>query len=439
MKSEAWKRVVQGCGLAALALGNTVASADDWPQWRGLNRDGVWKETGLLEKFRGSDLKISWRAPVGNGYSGPTVADGRVYLTDRVTEPKAQERVHCFDAATGKSLWSYAYDCAYGGIGYPDGPRAAVTVDSGLAYALGAVGNFHCFDAKSGKLLWSHDLNKEYQIALPVWGLSGAPLIEKDVVILQIGGTEGACIVAFDRMTGKERWRALKDRACYASPIGIDQAGRRVVICWTGDRVVGLDPQTGNLYWEYSWPARRIVIGVATPVVSGDRLFLANFYEGALMLRLRQDRLAVEKVWQRVGANERNTDAIQPIISTPLLLGDNVYGVDSYGELRCLDARTGDRLWESLDAVPRARWATIHFVRNGDKVWMFTERGQLILGKLSPKGFTEISRTQVIKPTLGQLRERGGVCWTHPAYARKCIFVRNDEELVCASLKAPGE
>src|SRR5205085_1557894 len=157
------------------------------------------------------------------------------------------------------------------------------------------------------------------------------------------------------------------------------------------------------LYWEYPYPSSQMPLCVATPVVDGDRLFVTGFYDGSLMLRLDPDRTAVEKLWQRRGQNERNTDALHSIISTPLLMGDTLYGVDSFGELRGLDARTGDRLWESLDAVPRARWSTIHFVRNGDRIWMFNERGQLIIARLSPKGFEEISRAQVIEPTKGQL------------------------------------
>jgi hypothetical protein len=178
-------------------------------------------------------------------------------------------------------------------------------------------------------------------------------------------------------------------------------------------------------------------LGVPTPVVDGERLFLCGFYDGSLMLRLLHDRPGVEKLWQRRGANERNTDALHSIISTPLLVGDSLYGVDSYGELRCLDARTGDRLWESSQAVPRSRWATIHFVRNGDRVWMFNERGQLLITRLTPRGFEELSRAQLIQPTTGQLPQRSGVCWSHPAFAYRHVFARNDEELVCASLEAP--
>lgn len=433
------KRTAGVLFLCAATLGIAAGAApeekDEWPQWRGPGRDGVWNATGLLEKFPGPQLSLRWRVPVSNGYTSPTVAGGRVYLTDRIETPRQQERVRCFDWQTGKELWTHAYDAAYGGIGYPDGPRASVTIHDGRAYALGAVGHFHCLDAATGKVLWSKDLNAEYRIQLPGWGISPAPLIEGDLVILQIGG-ENACLVALDRKTGQERWHALPDRASYSPPIVINQAGKRVLVCWTGDRVVGLDPQSGHLYWEYPFPARTVVIAIPTPVVGGDRLFLTSFYEGSLMLRLLQDRPAVEKIWQRRGQNERNTDALHSIISTPILQGDYVYGVDSYGELRCLDATTGDRIWQSLDAVPQARWATIHFVRNGDRVWMFNERGQLIIARLSPKGYEEISRTQLIKPTLGQLKERGGVVWSHPAFAYGHVFARNDEELVCADLRA---
>jgi outer membrane protein assembly factor BamB len=419
-----------------LALSAMAAAPNDWPQWRGPNRDGVWNDPGIVKKFAEPQLKLRWRAPVSNGYSGPTVAGGKVYLTDRVTEPKSQERVHCFDWQTGRPLWTHAYDAPYGGVGYPNGPRASVTIDDGRAYAIGAVGQLVCLDAAKGAVIWSKSLDAEYDLRLPVWGVSAAPLVTEGLVIVHIGGDKGACLVAFDKKTGEERWRALDDRPSYSPPILVEQAGKKVLVCWTGDRVVGLDPSAGKLYWEYPFPARQVVIAIATPIVRNDLLFVTSFYEGSLMLRLKQDSLAVEKVWQRRGQNERSTDGLHSIISTAMFQGDYLYGVDSYGELRCLDGKTGDRLWESQAAVPRARWANIHFVKHGEDVWMFNERGQLLISKLSPKGFEEISRTQLIQPTLGQLPERGGVCWAHPAFAYGHVFARNDEELVCADLTA---
>jgi zinc protease len=409
--------------------------ADDWPQWRGPTRDGAWKETGVLEKFPGSRLEPRWRAAVGSGYSGPTVADGRVFLTDRQHEAKPVERVLSFDWKTGQNLWIYAYDCPYREVGYPAGPRAAVSIDDGRAYALGTMGHLHCLSAADGALLWKKD-PAELKVRVPVWGVAAAPLVDGELLIVQIGGADGACLMAFDKKTGVEKWRALADNASYSAPIIIPQAGRRVLVCWTGDNVVGLDPASGKVYWKHPFRPARMVINVPTPVVEGDRLFLSAFYDGSLMLRLRQDELGVEQLWRRRGQSEVVTDALHAMISTPLLAGDCVYGVDSYGQLRCLDARNGDRLWEDLTAVPKARWATIHMVRNGGRIWMFNERGEVIISELSPKGFHEISRAKLLEPTTEQLAQRNGVCWSHPAYAYKHIFARNDRELVCASLAA---
>ena len=416
----------------------TVVRGEDWPQWRGSLRDGVWRETGIVDRFESAEIEARWRQPIGAGYSGPTVANGYVYVTDRLEEPKQIEQVHCFDEKSGAKLWSHPYDCEYT-VSYTAGPRAAVTVDEGRAYALGAMGHLHCLDAGSGLVLWKKDLNSIYRIEadnrMPIWGIAAAPLIYKDLVILHVGGQQNASIVALDKKDGDEVWRSLRDRAQYSAPIIIQQAGMPVLVCWTGDSVAGLDPGTGEVHWRHPFAPHRMPIGVATPVVDADRLFVSSFYDGSLMLRLRQDRLAVEPIWRRQGASERETDSLHSMISTPLFQGDSIYGVDSYGELRCLDASTGDRVWEDQTATPRNRWSNIHLVVNYDRVWMFNEVGELIIAQLSRDGFHEISRAKLISPTLPQLPRRGGVCWAHPAFANRHIFIRNDSELLCASLE----
>jgi outer membrane protein assembly factor BamB len=374
---------------------------------------------------------------ISSGYSGPAVADNRVYVTDRIIEPAEQERVLCFDAKTGKKLWSYSYDCLYKDVGYTAGPRATVTVDHGRAYALGTMGHLYCFDAKTGAIHWSKDLNALYDIQMPIWGIATAPLIEAGNVIVHIGGTPGACLVALDKITGKEAWKVLDDRASYAAPIAIDQAGGRVVICWTGDRIVGVDPLSGGLLWDSEFKPDEMVIAIATPVFHNANLLVTSFYDGSRLLKVHPEKLAVDTIWSRRGLNEIKTDSLHSLMSTPRIEGNHIYGVDSYGELRCLDLATGDRVWKSLDAVPKARWATIHMVKNGDKTWMFNERGDLIIASLSPEGYREISRAHLIDPTQEQLGQRGGVCWSHPAFANKHIFVRNDTELLCASLALP--
>lgn len=443
MNQATWPVIERMGRLAVLTLIGLFTSsagergaADEWPQWRGPNRDGVWNETGLIERFAGPRLELRWRVPISSGYSGPTVADNRVYVTDRVTEPEEMERIHCFDTETGRTIWTHSYPCRYEQVSYTAGPRAAVTIHNGIAFALGTMGHLLALDAVSGQLLWRKDLRADYRIGVPVWGVSAAPLADGERLIVQAGGADGACVLALEIRTGRELWRALDDRASYSAPILIEQAGRQVLVCWTGDHVAGLDPESGDVHWKHPFPPARMVINVPTPVVADGRLFVSAFYDGSLMLRLAPDRLAVAPIWRRRGANERQTDSLHAMISTPYLQGDHVYGVDSYGQLRCLDAETGDRIWEDLSAVPTERWATIHMVRNRDRVWMFNERGELIIAKLSPAGFEQISRAQLIDPTTDQLPRRDGVCWAHPAYAYRHVFARNDRELVCASLAA---
>jgi len=420
--------------VLVLLLGR--AAADDWPQWRGPTRDGRWYERGIVTGFASPRLPLKWRVEVSSGYTSPTVADGRVFVSDRVTAPREQERVLCFDARTGAALWSHAYDCAYVKVSYPAGPRAAITLCDGRAYALGTMGHLLCLEARSGSILWQRDLHTEYRARVPIWGISAAPLVLDDLLIVQAGGAPDACVIAFDRVSGAERWHALPDRPSYSAPIVLEQAGHRVLVCWTGDRVVGLDPVTGAVGWDHPFPSPKMVIGIADPVVDRGRLLISDFFEGSLLLELAADRTAVSQVWRRKGQSERQTDSLHALIGTPFFEGDFIYGVDSYGELRCLNAGTGDRVWEDLSILPKTRWGTIHMVRNGDRVWMFSEKGMLIIAKLTPSGYREISRAKLIEPTREQ--HRRGVCWSHPAFADRCVFIRSDAELVCADLSTDG-
>ncbi len=419
----------------AIALTATMTAADEWPQWRGPTGDGVWREQGIVSDLPDPSLPLRWRVDISSGYSGPTVADGRVYVMDRVASPTQIERVHCFAWQTGERLWSHEYERAYRNVDFPAGPRACVAIRDGLAYALGSMGDLHCLDAASGRTVWRKDLLEEYGIRMPIWGISASPVIIGDLVIVQIGGAS-ACLVAFDRRTGQERWKALDDQASYSTPVIVEQSGQKVLVCWTGDHVVGLDPDNGQVHWKYPHPPKEMVIAIASPVVDGNKLFLTSFFDGSLMLRLLSDRLAVEKIWRRAGSSELQTDGLHSTITTPVIIGDHIYGVDSYGEFRSLNAATGDRVWENLEIVPRARWATAHLVRNGERVWILNERGKLLITSLTPQGAIVHSAAHLIDPTLDQLNQRGGVVWSHPAFAYRHIFARNDNELVCASLVA---
>lgn len=416
----------------------TGTSADEWPQWRGINRDGVWAETGVVDKFETPEIDLKWKVPIGSGYCGPTVADGRVYVTDRLIDPKQIERVHCFDWESGKNIWSFSYDCPYAGFGYQAGPRASVLIDGGRAYSLGAAGHLFCFDAAKGSVLWSRDLNREYKIRMPNWGIAAAPLVEGDLLIVQIGGEDDACLVAFDKMSGEERWKALPDVASYSAPIVIEQAGKRVLVCYTGDRLVGVDATTGRLYWEYPSPWKNWPIGIATPVLHRDMLLMSEAHKGTMLFRLSPDSTKMENLWHRTRQDSPDKKAgLHCLNSTPFIDGEHIYGADNRGVLRCLRLDTGEQVWEDRTAVPEDRFATIHLIRNGERTWMFNERGELIISRLTPGGFEEISRAKLIDRTREQMRgRREGVTWSHPAFAYRHVFARNDKELVCADLSA---
>lgn len=420
--------------IAASVFLFTSLSSQEWPDWRGKNRDGIWTETGIVKKFTGKTIPLKWSVPCGPGYSGPTVSGGRVYLTDRAEKPESLERVLCVDAGNGKVIWTYSYESQYGNVSYPNGPRASVVISDGKAYSLGTRGHLFCFDAKSGSVLWKRDLDREYQIIMPIWGIAATPLIFENKIILQIGGSNGASVLALDKNSGKELWRSMDDKISYSAPVLIRQAGKPVVVVWTAESLNGLDPFTGKIYWKVPFNLR-MGMGISTPVKFDDYLFVSSFYSGSLLVKLGRQTTTAEKVWSRAGETELKTDALHCVINTPLIKDDCIYGVDSYGELRCLRLQSGDRIWEDLTAVTKNRWANIHFIQNGQQTWMFNEHGELLITELSPRGLKIISRARLIEPTTGQLNRNGtGVTWSHPAFANRHIFARSDNRLVCAFL-----
>jgi len=350
---------------------------------------------------------------------------------DYMKKPEASERIQCFDAGSGKSLWSHEYPCEYFSVGYPTGPRASVLINEGMAYSFGTMGHLKCFDAETGKVLWQHNSVEEFNSQIPIWGLATSPLIEKDLIIVQLGGQPDACIMAFNKFSGDEVWRALSDDASYSAPEIIEQSGHRVLVCWTGDNVAGLNPGSGEVYWKIPFSPNNMIMNIASPVYAPPYLFLSAFFDGSMLIRLDQDELGAELVWHRFGENERKTEALHCCISTPIIDGDYVYGLDSYGEMRCLDLLTGDRIWEDNSLVPKDRWANVHFTRQEEKIWGFNELGDLILCRFTPEGVQEFGRVNLITPVPLSPNPRGGVCWAHPAFAGYEIYVRNDEKLVC--------
>ncbi len=270
--------------LIVLFFAASLLKADDWPQWQEPQRDGVWRETRIVEKFPEGGLPVRWRTPIGAGYTGPAVANGKVYVMDRRlpdgtqptknafdrTQIPGSERVLCLNEADGKILWQHEYDCPYE-MSYSAGPRATPLVSGDKVYTMGAEGNLYCFDAANGKVQWSHDFRKEYQARTPTWGFAGNPLLDGQKLICLVGGP-GSVVVAFDKDSGKELWRALSAREPgYAPPTMIEAGGTKQLIIWEPQAVNGLDPETGKVYWSHPWEVK-MGLCIATPRLSGDLL-----------------------------------------------------------------------------------------------------------------------------------------------------------------------
>jgi outer membrane protein assembly factor BamB len=431
--------------LAAISLG-THLHGDDWPQWLGPGRDAVWREGGIVEKLP-EKLSYKWRTPIGGGYSGPAVSDGRVYVMDRqlatnTTNPSnafsrgqipGAERILCLNEADGKVLWTHEYDSAYT-VSYASGPRVTPAVNEKCVYSVGAEGDLVCLDAKNGKKIWARNFGKDYGVKTPMWGFAGHPLLDGNKLICLVGG-EGSVVVAFDKETGKEIWRALSAKEPgYAPPMIYDFAGKRQLIIWHPESVNSLDPETGKVFWTY--PTKPIQSGmtIPTPLKSGDRLFLTSFYNGSLMLRVASD--TPELIWESKKVSEKDTDGLHSVMATPLIQDGYIYSPCSYGQFRCLKEDTGERLWETFAPTSgkSERWGNAFVVKNGSRAFIFSEKGDLIIAKLAPEKYEEISRAHLIDPIN---RDPGRfVVWSHPAFANRSVYARNDKEIVCVSLAA---
>lgn len=422
------------------------AAADDWPQWRGPKRDGVWRETGIVESLP-AKLTPVWKTAIGAGYAGPAVANGRVFVTDRLLDAGQEnpsnpfsrdavggvERVLCLDEKTGEIVWKHVYPCRYT-ISYPSGPRATPTIDNGKAYVLGAMGDFFCMDAATGKILWQKSFTKDYGTEINTWGMSAAPLIEGSKVILLVGGKPGAGVVALDKETGAEIWRTLEfNDPGYAPPMIFEAGGARQLIIWSPDSLVSLDPETGKKYWEQPFPLKA-GLSIPSPIVDPERrlLFVTAFYNGPLMMRLSDSAPQAKLLWKGKSNSEIKTDILHSIMPTPFFDNGYIYGVCSYGQLRGIEAETGKRVWETFKATGEGRWWNAFLIKQSDRYFIANEQGDLIIARLSPTGYEELSRAFLIEPTGKAMRRN--IVWSHPAFANKRIYARNDKEILCVDL-----
>jgi outer membrane protein assembly factor BamB len=444
-----------GVFLLAAAAWLTVPAvrADDWPQWLGPQRDGVWRESGLAEKFSEGGPNVAWRVPLGVGYAGPAVVGDRVYVTDleravdengkplRATRQgiPGSERIVCHSADDGSVIWTHKYDCPYT-ISYPYGPRTTPVVEEGRVYTLGAMGDLVCLDATDGKVHWSKKLTEAYDTEPPVWGYASHLLIDGDVLYTLAGG-EGSAVVALNKNSGEEIWRGLSTKEVgYSPPMIYELAGKRQLVIWLSEAIFGLDPATGKQYWTLDYPAdvpvQRPSVNIITVKKTGDTLFVSTFYNGPMMIKVDDEGASV--AWKGKSDNPVRPDGAHCLMASPVFVDGFGYACGSFGDFVCFNEATGEKIWEAYEPLvgKKTSMATVFTIPQGDRHVMFNDQGELILARLSTDGSQEIDRARILEP-VGFARGRD-IVWSHPAFANRCVYARNDQEMVCVSLEDKG-
>ena len=433
---------------AIILFATGIASADDWTQWAGNDRRCDWNETGILKQFPAEGLKPMWSVPIGSGYSGPVVSDGRVFVTDYRPEPgtkilEAIERVICLDERTGQIIWKHEWKTHYRRQlqSYATGPRATPLVVGQQLYTLGATGQVHCFDVKNGAVQWEYDSLKEFGAEVPTFGVSAAPIAWKDTVIFVCGGRDGL-LRAFDKSTGKEKWKALPANyeMPYSSPVILKIGGTDQLVQWDQKKLSGFNPDNGKVIWQVPFNARSNM-ALARPVLIGDRLLVSGFYDGSMLVKVTDK--GPEVLWKNGGRGERpqQTRSLHAVITTPIVEGDYFFGTCSYGELRGLKLLDGERIWEQKNLTRQGRWGSMFWVKNGDRYFVNNDVGELLIMQFTPTGAKVLDRTKLIDPDThcgyGPRRFADAlVNWVQPAYANRHVIIRNDSEIRRVSLEA---
>ncbi len=410
-----------GASKSAPVLATTAKSDDtergvgeDWPQFRGPRGDGTWRGPELPDRWPDGGLERLWRHPIGGGYAGVVAADSRVITMDRQTEPKEVERILCFDANTGKLVWTHDYEVTYGDLSYGNGPRAAPTIHDGRVYSLGTFGHLHCLDAKTGAVIWSEDLLGDRRDRVPMWGLAASPVIFGDLVIVHPGAGRDKCYMAFDRKSGEERWRSVPDPAGYATPILIDAPSGKQMVCWTPKNIHGLVPSSGEVLWSVPFEVT-YGVSIATPIYANGIVFVSGYWEGSKAIRLGEKLTDAEVIWE----DNRN---LRGLMSQPLQRDGRAFLLDKRHGLTCFDLADGNKLWDDQNRMtPKGRnpQATLVWLGDSDRTIVLNSDGELILARLDADGYHEQSRTNII-----------GETWAHPAYAGNRVFARSDSEIV---------
>jgi outer membrane protein assembly factor BamB len=393
------------------SVSTTAQSPGDWPQWRGPNRDGISKETGLLKQWPEGGPTLVWKANgAGTGYSSMSVSKGRIYTMGLRGD---REYIIAFDAATGREAWATPHGSAYRDS-RGDGPRGTPTIDGNKGYALGANGDLSCFDATTGRIFWTMNVLSKFGGSNINWGISESPLVLGDKLLVNPGGPN-ASIVALDKKDGALIWKSQSDKAGYSSAITVDAGGTNQVVFFTSQRAVGLDLKDGKLLWEYQRPANDVA-NVATPVARANRVFISSDYGvGGGLVEIKAENNGVR-------ANEVYfTKEMRNHHSTSILVGDHLYGFSS-SILTAMRFDTGEIAWKDRSVGKGS------LVYADGHLYCFSENGVVGLVEATPAGYREKGRFTIKQQSLPT--------WAHPIISGGRLYIRDQDTIYAFDVKA---
>ena len=373
----------------------------DWPQWRGPNRDGISKETGLLKQWPENGPPLAWKATgAGGGYSSFAIANGRLFTMGL---RGSKEYVVAFDVASGKEVWATPHGSAFRND-RGDGPRGTPTVDGDKVYALGGDGDLSALDAKTGRVIWTMNVLKKFGGENITWGISESPLVVGDKVLVNPGGP-GASIVALNKKDGSLIWKSQSDRAGYSSGIPVQVGNTTQVVFFTNKRGLGLDLKDGKLLWEYPRAANNVA-NAATPIARGNRVFISSDYgNGGGLVEIKADGSASEVYFTKEMRNHH---------SSSILIGDYLYGFSS-GILTAMRFDTGEVAWKDRSVGKGS------LVYADGNLYALSENGVVGLVEATPTGYREKGRFRIQQDSLPT--------WTHPVIAGGRLYLRDQDTI----------
>lgn len=389
--------------LAVTSAGTSLA-AEDWPQFRGPNLDGISTASGLLASWPAEGPKKVFEVPLGKGFSGLSIVDGKIYTQ---LGRDGDELVVALDAATGKEIWRFRTDKERPD-GFGDGPRSTPLIEGDRLFTASAFGKLYALDRKSGQQLWSHDLVATFGARVPTWGVSTSPIIEGDRLVFNVGGKADYAVMAFDKSDGKVIWHSGDDQPGYSNPLPITVGGQRLVVIFSGTQVFIQRLDNGEIVWQKPWKTSYDINAASPLFIAPDRLFISSGYDtGSALFALRaaDGKIAVDEIWKTRGMKNQ--------FSSSVYRDGYIYGFDNK-TFKCIDAKTGEDRWRQGGFGHGSLFfADGHFIVLGDN-------GKLALIEANPAKYVEKALTEPMK----------GKHWTVPTLYDGRLYIRNEKSLI---------